>query len=119
MLGGVALRQQQHNRLRNIECSPVTVSSYPCGSAAAFVIFTMVALCWHVILSRSLFLTFSSAAREDVSVEKSVTSRHIRLSLNRLSLCFNPFIFYRFLTELFDYCHGQIQNIMSEFINAF
>lgn len=77
------MRQQQHNRLRNIERSPVTVSSYPCCSAAAFVISTIVALCWHVILSRSLFLTFSSAARGDVSVEKTATSHHIRLSLNR------------------------------------
>lgn len=65
-----------------LNAPPVTVSSYPCGSVAAFVIFTIVALCWHVILSRSLSLTFSWAAREDVSVEKSVTSRHIRLSLN-------------------------------------
>lgn len=35
------------------------MSSYPCGSAAAFVISTIVALCWHVILSRSLFLTLA------------------------------------------------------------
>lgn len=68
--GGVAARPQQHNRLRNIERSPVAVSSYPCGSAAAFVASTIAALCSRVILSRSLFLTFSRAAREDVSVEK-------------------------------------------------
>lgn len=70
------------------------MSSYPCCSAAAFVISTIVALCWHVILSWSLFLTFSSVAREDVSVETTVTSLHIRLSLNHsLRLfCFNPFL---------------------------
>ena len=94
MQGGVAVREQQHNRLRNTERSPVTVSSYPCCSAAAFVISTIVALCWHVILSRSLFLTFSSAAREDVSAGQTVTSRHIGLSSSTslshslsLSLC--------------------------------
>lgn len=93
------MRQQQHNRLRNIERSPVTVSSYPCGSAAAFVVSTIVALCWHVMLSRSLFLTFSSAAREDVSVEMTVTSRRICLikSFSRflsvsLSLSLNSFL---------------------------
>ena len=90
------MRQQQHNRLRNTERSPVTVSSYPCCSAAAFVISTIVALCWHVILSRSLFLTFSSAAREDVSAGQTVTSRHIGLSSSTslslsLSLSLSPF----------------------------
>ena len=83
------MREQQHNRLRNTERSPVTVSSYPCCSAAAFVISTIVALCWHVILSRSLFLTFSSAAREDVSAGQTVTSRHIGLS-SSTSLSLSP-----------------------------
>lgn len=82
---------------------PVTVSSYPCGSVAAFVIFTIVALCWHVFLSRSLFLTFSSAAREDVSVEKSVTSRQIRLSLN-CSLALFLFVLNLFSFQITHYC---------------
>ena len=90
------MRQQQHNRLRNIESSPVTMSSYPCGSAAAFVISTIVALYWHVILSRILFPTFNSVAREDVSVEKTVTSRHVRLTVP-LSLS----LYLSFLTPFF------------------
>lgn len=70
MLGVSAVSQQQHNRLWNIERFSVAVFSYPCGSAAAFVAATIEGLCWHVILSRSLFLTFSLAVREDASGEK-------------------------------------------------
>lgn len=108
------MRQQQHNRLRNIERSSVTVSSYPCGSAAAFVIPTIVVLCWHVIHSRSLFLTFSSAAREDVSVEKTVTSRQIRYSITLffstlLSLCFK--YSYRIALTVFPPSKNVFQKI--------
>lgn len=94
---------------------PVAVSSYPCGSVAAFVVFTIAALCWHVILSRSLFLTFSSAAREDVSVEKSVTSRHIRVSLNcSPALCFKALTLSPNYTLLLDYHPEWTQNIFQQ-----
>lgn len=99
------MRQQQHNRLRNTERSPVTVSSYPCGSAAAFVVFTIVALCWHVILSRSLSLTFSSAAREDVSVEKTATSQcNCHQIILFLTLSFSLFVQTLFSPQISNYC---------------
>lgn len=76
--GGVPVRQQQqqqqHNRLRLVERSPVTVSSYPCCSAAAFVVVTMAALCWHVIPSRSLFLTFSLSTGDAVPAGNTATT---------------------------------------------
>lgn len=75
--GGVPVgqqqQQQQRNRLRLAERSPVTVSSYPCCSAAAFVVATMALLCWHVIPSRSLFLTFSSSTGDDVPAGSTAT----------------------------------------------
>lgn len=91
--------------------SPVTVSSYPCGSAAAFVVSTIVAMCWHVILSQSLFLTFSSAVRDDVSGGNTATSHHICLSLNHFSL-FYPVSFSKDF-KLSTVCQRCLYHIFS------